>query len=177
MTQDNTTPEQEEHLDEVSTDETDAQNQDSNQDIEALQQKVSMLEESLARKQADYQNLQMRSERERTEMIHFLSEKMLTPLLTQIDHLERAIQTQEGVEGDTFVDGVRSTYDGFVKYLDSQNVKAFDSVGQEIDPDKHDVLSQMPGKEGFVVQEFEKGYMLGDRVLRHAKVIAGNGED
>ncbi len=95
MTQDNTTPEQEEHLDEVSTDETDAQNQDSNQDIEALQQKVSMLEESLARKQADYQNLQMRSERERTEMIHFLSEKMLTPLLTQIDHLERAIQTQE----------------------------------------------------------------------------------
>ena len=55
-------------------------------------------------------------------------------------------------------------------------MKAFDSVGQEVDPDKHEVLSQAPGKEGIIVTEFEKGYMLGDRVLRHAKVIVGSGE-
>ncbi|MBS9784045.1 nucleotide exchange factor GrpE [Candidatus Gracilibacteria bacterium] len=145
--------------------------------IETLQQKIASLEESLARKQADYQNLQMRSERERTEMAYFLTEKLITPLLSQIDNLERAIATKDGIEGDAFVDGVKKIHEGLEKYLSSHNIQAFDSVGQEIDPDKHDVLSQMPGKEGFVVQEFEKGYMLGDKILRHAKVIAGSGEE
>lgn len=152
------------------------QEDETNSENESLQQKIATLEESLARKQADYQNLQMRNERERTEMGFFLTEKLLSPLLVQIDNLDRAIKTQEWVEWDAFVDGIRSISSGLVKYLESQNVRAFDSIGQEIDPDKHDVLSQMKGEEWVVVEEFEKGYMLGDRVLRHAKVIAGNGE-
>ena len=65
---------------------------------------------------------------------------------------------------------------GLKKYLESNGVIAFDSIGQEVDADKHEVLSQMPGKEGKILQEFEKGYMFGDRVLRHAKVVVGAGE-
>ncbi len=79
--------------------------------IETLQQKITSLEESLARKQADYQNLQMRSERERTEMAYFLTEKLITPLLSQIDNLERAIATKDGIEGDAFVDGVKRIHE------------------------------------------------------------------
>ena len=137
---------------------------------------IATLRDQLARAQADYQNLKMRGERDRADMIHFLTEKLLSPLLTQIDNLDRAVKIKDGVTDDAFVDGVRAVQSGLQKYLENQGVKAFDSVGQEVDPDKHEVLSQAPGKEGIIVTEFEKGYMLGDRVLRHAKVIVGSGE-
>ena len=62
-----------------------------------------------------------------------------------------------------------------MKYLDSQKVTGFDSIGQEVDPDRHEVMTEAPGESGKIVTEFERGYMLGDRVLRHAKVVVGNG--
>ncbi len=139
-------------------------------------EKITNLQAALARAQADYQNLLMRGERDKADMVHFLSAKMLLPLLTQVDNLERAVKLKSDVEWDGFVDGVRSVLAGFEKYLESQGVKAFDSIGQEVDPDRHDVMTEMAGEAGKIVQEFEKGYMLRDRVLRHAKVVVGNGE-
>jgi molecular chaperone GrpE len=138
-------------------------------------EQIIQLQASLARSQADYANLLMRVERDKADMAFFLSAKMLTPLLTQIDNLERAIALKTGVEGDAFVDGIRSVLAGFAKFLESQGVTVFVSVGSEVDPDRHDVMTEMPGTAGVIVQEFERGYMLRDRVLRHAKVIVGNG--
>ncbi len=65
---------------------------------EGLLKEIEELKEALARSQADYQNLVMRNERDRADMVHFLSAKILLPLLTQIDHLERAVKIKEGVE-------------------------------------------------------------------------------
>lgn len=151
-------------------------NEETTEKLNPENNEIATLRDQLARAQADYQNLKMRGERDRADMVHFLTEKLLSPLLTQIDNLDRAVKIKDGVTDDTFVDGVRAVQSGLQKYLENQGVKAFDSVGQEVDPDKHEVLSQAPGKEGTIVTEFEKGYMLGDRVLRHAKVIVGSGE-
>lgn len=140
------------------------------------QEEVTRLREALARSQADYQNLLMRVERDKADMVSFLSAKILLPLLTQIDTLERAIKLKEWTEGDAFVDGIRALYAGFQKYLESQKVTPFDSIGQEVDPDKHDVMTQMAGEEWKILSEFEKWYMIGDRVLRHARVVVGSGE-
>jgi molecular chaperone GrpE len=137
---------------------------------------IAQLQASLARSQADYANLLMRVERDKADMAFFLSAKMLAPLLTQIDNLERAVALKTGIEWDAFVDGIRSVLAGFTKFLESQGVTVFVSVGQEVDPDRHDVMTEMPGVAGVIVQEFERGYMLRDRVLRHAKVIVGSGE-
>lgn len=151
-------------------------NEEATEKLNPENNEIATLRDQLARAQADYQNLKMRGERDRADMVHFLTEKLLSPLLTQIDNLDRAVKIKDGVTDDAFVDGVRAVQSGLQKYLENQGVKAFDSVGQEVDPDKHEVLSQAPGKEGIIVTEFEKGYMLGDRVLRHAKVIVGSGE-
>jgi molecular chaperone GrpE len=62
-----------------------------------------------------------------------------------------------------------------LRQLDLIGVKAFDSIWQEVNADLHDVMSQAPGQEGVIVTEFERGYKIGDRVIRHAKVIVGNG--
>lgn len=136
---------------------------------------LARLRESLARSQADYQNLVMRGERDRHEMMSFLSAKLVMPLLSPVDNLERAVKLKEWVEWDGFVDGVRSVLGSMQKYLESQGVTAFLSVWEEVDPTKHDVMTQGPGEEGKIVSEFEKGYMIGERVLRHAKVVVGNG--
>lgn len=151
-------------------------NEETTENPASENNEIATLRDQLARAQADYQNLKMRGERDRADMVHFLTEKLLSPLLTQIDNLDRAVKIKDGVTDDAFVDGVRAVQSGLQKYLENQGVKAFDSVGKEVDPDKHEVLSQTPGKEGIIVTEFEKGYMLGDRVLRHAKVIVGSGE-
>ena len=81
---------------------------------------VEELRAALARSQADYQNLIMRHERDQVEMVHYLSAKILTPLLTQLDHLERAVAIKDGIEGDAFVDGIRTVRDGLIKYLETQ---------------------------------------------------------
>ena len=148
---------------------TDTPEQTQTQDDE-----IARLRDALARAQADYANLLMRVERDKADMVFFLSSKILTPLLAQVDNLSRAVALKAGTEGDGFVDGLRSVLAGFDKYLESQGVRAFDSMGSEVDPDRHDVMTEMPGEAGKIIQEFERGYMLRDRVLRHAKVIVGN---
>ena len=81
---------------------------------------IIRLQASLVRSQADYQNLLMRVERDKSDMIRFISAKILLPLLTQVDNLERAIAIKADVVGDAFVDGVRSLHAGLVKYLETQ---------------------------------------------------------
>ncbi len=140
-------------------------------------EQITQLQWSLARSQADYANLLMRVERDKADMAFFLSAKLLSPLLTQVDNLERAVALKTGIEWDTFIDGIRSVLSGFQRFLESQWVMVFASIGQEVDPDRHDVMTEMPGESGKIIQEFEKGYMLRDRVLRHAKVIVGSGNE
>lgn len=138
-------------------------------------EQIAQLQASLARSQADYANLLMRVERDKADMAFFLSAKLLMPLLTQVDNLERAVALKTEIEWDTFIDGIRSVLAGFQRFLESQGVMVFVSIGSEVDPDRHDVMTEMPGELGKIVQEFERGYMLRDRVLRHAKVIVGSG--
>jgi molecular chaperone GrpE len=64
-----------------------------------------------------------------------------------------------------------------MKQLETMGVVSFISVGHEVDTERHEVMSQSPGKEDIIITEFEKGYILHDRVIRHAKVIVGNGEE
>jgi len=117
---------------------------------------LARLRDALARSQADYQNLLMRVERDKADMAFYLSSKILTPLLTQVDTLERAVKLKDGVEGDAFVDGVRALQGNITKYLESQGVRGFESIGSEVDPDRHDVMTEMPGEAGKIIQEFEK---------------------
>lgn len=108
--------------DENTSDDATGQQQDSSAD------EIIRLQAALARSQADYQNLLMRVERDRADMVHFLSAKILAPLLTQVDNLERAIAIKDGIEGDAFIDGVRALHTGLLRYLENQGVRPFDSV-------------------------------------------------
>ncbi len=106
MTQDtNTTPEEntESVLEELSNIEESTQMEDTQTTLTS-DDEITRLRDALARSQADYQNLLMRVERDKADMAFYLSSKILTPLLTQVDTLERAVKLKDGVEGDSFVD-------------------------------------------------------------------------
>lgn len=137
---------------------------------------IAKLREALARSQADYKNLAARTERERLEMADYVTEKIVSKLLPNVDNLERLISgTPETERTGALYEGVKSTHAGIVRSLEAAGIASFESVGQPLDPDFHEAVAQVPGAEGVVIAEFEKGYKLRDKVIRHAKVTVGNG--
>ena len=138
-------------------------------------EEIIKLKELLARTQADYQNFKFRSERDRQDMIFFIKSDIFKKILPRIDDLERMIKNTKDEE-KTWVlfQWVLAMEKALKRDLDSMWVKPFNSIWSEINPDMHEVMTQVPSETSWIiVDEFEKWYMLGDRVLRVAKVIVG----
>jgi len=137
---------------------------------------IKKLKDTLARTQADYQNFQTRTERDKADMVFFLKQDIFKKILPRIDDLERIIKnTPESEQTGAIFDGMKLVYSKLMEDMNRLWVKAFESKWQEVDPEKHDVMTQVPGEEGIIQDEFEKWYELEGRVLRHAKVVVGNG--
>jgi molecular chaperone GrpE len=98
--------------------------------------------------------------------------------LPRIDDLERIIKnTPKDLQQNPLFEWVVSVLAKLTQDLDKMWVKNFCSIWEKVNPDMHEVMTVVPWKEADIVfDEFEKGYCLWDRVLRHAKVIVGAGE-
>jgi molecular chaperone GrpE len=98
--------------------------------------------------------------------------------LPRIDDLERIIKnTPEDLKENPLYEWIISTLSKLISDLNKLWVKAFVSIWEEVNPDKHEVVTVLSWKEkNVIVDEFEKWYMLEDKVLRHAKVVAWTGE-
>ncbi len=137
---------------------------------------VTFLKEKLARLQADYDNFKKRTERDRDEMIFFINSKTFSRILPRLDDLERIVlNTPEELKTNTLFSWVEALYKALTRDVEWLGVKPFVSKWQKVNPDRHDVMTQVPWEEWIIIDEFEKGYVLWERVLRHAKVVVGNG--
>lgn len=127
----------------------------------------------LAKVSADFDNYKKRVERDKLDMIFFLKNDIFKKILPRIDDLDRIIKnTPEELKQNALFEGVVSMQSKFLSDLERLWVKTFDSIWEKVDPNKHDVMTAVPWKEPWIIfDEFEKGFMLEDRVLRHAKVI------
>ncbi len=127
----------------------------------------------LARTMADFDNFKKRTERDRNDMIFFLKQDIFKKVLPRLDDLDRIIKnTPDELKNNALYEWIISMQTKLVKDLEKMWVKAFDSIWQEINPDKHDVMTTVPWKKEWIIfDEFEKWYVLGERVLRHAKVV------
>jgi len=156
---------------------------DAPDDVESLK---SLLAEEHARAQsymqnwqrsaADFQNYKRRVEDERSEIARLASAALIINLLPIIDDLERAIQNVDAhLAGLTWVDGIRLIYRKFQALLEMTGVEEIAADGEAFDPARHEAVSQTPGEENRVVAVVQKGYRLGDRVIRPAMVVVGQG--
>ena len=136
---------------------------------------IIQLKNQLARTQADYQNFKQRTENQKSDMIFFLKQDIFKKILPRLDDLERIIaNTPENEQSNNAFVGIKSAVEKLQKDLKSLWVEPFESVGTEMNPDKHEVMTQVEWEEWIVIDEFEKWYELDGKILRHAKVTVGS---
>ena len=128
---------------------------------------------------ADFENFRKRTLKEKADLIKNGAESAMRDLLPVVDDLERALDAiNKGGDLDSLKEGVDLIYSKFVKYLESQHVKAIDSTGKDFDTDVHEAVTMFPAPDpsmkGKVIDTTIKGYMINDKVLRHAKVVVGS---
>lgn len=139
---------------------------------------VSKLKDALLKSQADYENFKRRTSRDKDEMVFFIKSKIINPILKRLDDIERIIKNTPEEEKETPIFKATLALElSLKKDLTDMWVKEFVSLWEEVDPNKHDVMTKIPGKpENIICDEFEKGYELEGKVLRIAKVVVGSGE-
>jgi molecular chaperone GrpE len=143
--------------------------------LSELEQENSELKDQFLRKSADFENFRKRMNREKEEAIAFANRELLEDLLPIIDDFERAIKSaEESKDFDAFLEGVALIEKQFTSMLERKwGLTRFDSEGQEFDPQRHEAVTSQEGEPGStptVVEDYQKGYLLRDRVLRSAKV-------
>ena len=144
--------------------------------LDEERQKAQSFMASWQRAAADFQNYKRRVEEERSETARFASAALIINLLPMIDDLERALKNVDThLAGLTWVDGIRLIHRKFQAVLEMTGVQEIEADGETFDPSQHEAVSQGPGEENKVIAVVQKGYKLGDRVIRPAMVVVGHG--
>ena len=147
------------------------------EELATAKEKADSYYASWQRSAADFANFKRRVEEERAEQARFANAAMVINVLPVFDDLERAIGTVDAqLAGLNWVQGIEAIYRKFERLLEAMSVKEIEAAGQRFDPARHEAIGQGPGPEGQVLHVAQKGYLLGERVLRPAMVIVGNGE-
>ena len=133
---------------------------------------MAELEDRLLRVAADFDNYKKRAAREREEYVAHANERLLKELLPVLDDLERALDAVGQHEEATVEEGVRLVHRSLASLLEKNGVREISTEGM-FDPHVHEALLSQPSEaeEGSVIDVVQKGYTLGDRVVRPARVV------
>ena len=130
-----------------------------------------------ARMLADFDNYRKRVSRDREELVKFAASETVKDMLVTADNLSLALGQAKDTE-DPFVKGVQLAYESFLKALKDHGAEPFESVGEELDPNRHEAIATLPSdsiEEGKISTEVKKGWMLNGRLLRAAQVVVSSG--
>jgi len=152
-------------------------------ELEALRNENEELIDTLQRLQADFDNYRKRAARDQESLVARAHERLVKELLPVLDDLERALAAAEEHEEGKLEEGVRLVHQELKSALDREGLAEIETNGR-FDPHVHEALVSQPSdaEEGSVIQVVQKGYRLGDRVVRPARVVvaapkeAGDGE-
>jgi molecular chaperone GrpE len=151
--------------------------------VDTLNAEKGALYDKLLRLQAEFENYRKRVERERGELYQHGRDDVLLQFLPVVDNFERALSSLETSEGDAEAlrHGVELIHKQFKDALSKLGLEAVEAVGLAFDPHVHEAVTTEvtdKHKENTVIQEFQRGYKIGDRLLRPAKVkVASSPED
>ena len=145
------------------------------EELKKVKEQNSELKESLLRKMADFENYKKRTEREFADLISNANTNLIKDILHILDELELSLKaSKENTDYDSFYEGVNLIYTKFFDLLKQKGLKPIESVGEEFNVDKHEAVMQKE-KEGtpsnIIIEEYQKGYLFNDRVIRHSKVV------
>ena len=144
-----------------------------------LQEELLAAQDKYLRLAAEFENYKRRSQRDLNEAIKFANESILKNLVPVIDNLERAIQCGKdaGLE-NAVMEGVELTHKSFLETVGKVGLRQISSAGEPFDPSMHQAVAQVDSSTldaNMVVDEFQKGYFLHDRIVRPAMVTVSKG--
>ncbi len=144
--------------------------------IAKLEEEVNSKRDDYLRLAAEFDNYRRRVSKEKLDLITTASEGVLKGLLPIVDDFERAIVAlKDSEDSDTAKEGTELIYKKLVEYLKNNGVKEIEALGKELDTDFHEAIAQIPSPDSKnkIIEVVQKGYLLGDKVIRFAKVVVG----
>ena len=161
--------------DDIKNDQTGDQ---AEQDIAQANKQIQELTETAKRAMADLQNYRKQVEKERKDFAAFANVMLLVELLPILDSFNRAFsQVPEEIKKTEWFKGALGIEQQLAAVMRKQGITEMESqIGKTLDTKIHEPITVGPGEKDIIIEEFEKGYLLGKKVLRPAKVKVGNGE-
>ena len=141
--------------------------------LAALAAEKDTLNDRLLRLAAEFDNYRKRIDRERGELGHVLAAEILSELLPIVDDLERALAAPSDEHAAAYRQGVELIHKQLMDLLRRRGARAIDAVGADFDPELHQAIARESSdahREGEIIEEFRRGYMIGDRLLRASMV-------
>jgi molecular chaperone GrpE len=148
-------------------------------EIDQLKAELGEAKDKYIRLYSEFENFRRRTAKERIDLTKTASEEVIKDLLSVLDDFERSTKSFEtNADVDSLKEGVNLVYSKFFKTLEKKGVKPMDiGPGSDFDAELHEAITQFPTQDekmkGKVVDVIEKGYYLGDKVIRFAKVVIG----
>lgn len=139
-------------------------------------EKIEELTDQVKRQMAEFDNYRKRTEKEKASMYIVGAKDIVEKMLPVVDNFERGLAMAAGSE-DPFVEGMEKIYKQLMTTLDELGVKPIEAVGQEFNPDFHNAVMHVEDEEvgeNIIVEEFQKGYLYKDFVVRHSMVKVAN---
>ena len=141
-------------------------------------EKIEELTDRLTRQMAEFDNFRKRTEKEKSQMYEIGAKDIIDKILPVVDNFERGLNgVKEEEKNDPFIQGMEMVYKQLMTTLEGVGVKPIEAVGQEFNPDFHNAVMHVEDEnfgENIVAEEFQKGYMYRDSVVRHSMVKVAN---
>ncbi len=141
-------------------------------------EKIDELTDRLTRQMAEFDNFRKRTEKEKSQMYEIGAKDIIEKTLPVVDNFERGLSSMSEEEKSTpFAEGMEKIYKQLMTTLEGIGVKPIEAVGQEFNPDFHNAVMHVEDEElgeNIIAEEFQKGYMYRDSVVRHSMVKVAN---
>ncbi len=170
--------EQEQPIDENSTNETTPNEEEQLSALEQCQAELAEMKDKYLRQVAEFDNFRKRNAKERIELIQTAGKDIITELLEVIDDMDRAAEQMEKTEDVAQIKaGTQLVFSKLKRTLENKGLKAMDTKNADFDVEFHEAITEIPAPapdlQGKVIDELQKGYFLNDKLIRHAKVVVG----
>lgn len=140
-------------------------------------EKIEELTDRLTRQMAEFDNFRKRTDREKSQMYEVGAKDVIEKILPVIDNFERGLEAAAGEEDNPFMKGMEQIYKQLMTTLEGIGVKPIEALGKEFDPDFHNAVMHVEDEEvgeNIITEEFQKGYMYRESVVRHSMVKVAN---
>ncbi len=152
--------------------------QEMQNEIAELNQSLEECNEKYIRLFAEFENFKKRNTRERVELIQNASQSILSALLPVLDDFDRAKKSADDQNSkEQFSEGVELVYNKLNRLMESKGLKKMETDGEVFNPELHEAIAKVPAPsedlKGKIIDTIEPGYLLHDKIIRHAKVVVG----